>query len=239
MHPDPKTAKDLPASTFIQTARARERVPGRELACVILAWLALAIMALILTRQNTTAPGLYYDEALIAGMAKDFLAGHTRGEHIPGHETISVLGRPFPTYISCYEGALKSWMIMPAFKLFGAKLSVFRLASLGWGLLALLLFMLWTWQLLGCGPAIVAGALLAMDPSFLFTNLFDWGQVGSSFLCRLAALYLTLLWWRSPRAVLAGFAGLFWGLGFFNKIDFIVVLGGLGLATAICYGQLI
>jgi len=49
-----------------------------------------------LAKENLSVPGLYYDEAVFAGMAKDFLTGQIHGQHMPGHVVTSIFGRPFP-----------------------------------------------------------------------------------------------------------------------------------------------
>ena len=46
----------------------------RELAFLVTLWAALAAAIILLARQNLAVPGLYYDEAVFAGMAKDFVS---------------------------------------------------------------------------------------------------------------------------------------------------------------------
>ena len=93
------------------SARAR----GHEFILLIAAWLVLATMMALLARQNLSVPGLYYDEAIFAGMAKDFVTGQVHGQHMPDHEVVTFLGRPFPVFVQAYLGALKSWMLIPSF----------------------------------------------------------------------------------------------------------------------------
>jgi hypothetical protein len=239
----------------------------RDFFTVLAVWALLAVPLLFLAQPNTSVPGLYYDEAHCAAMARDFLTGRPH-LHMPGSGFISVCGRPFPVFVQLYGGAAKSWLLLPSFALFGASMPVLRLTALGWGLAALLLFMLWTWRWLGRNTALLAGALLAFDPAFFFISVLDWGPALPSFLCRFTCFYFTLRWWQtrnqpqapepkdsggemtpeklsgaSPapffrRVSFAAFragwraflAGLFAGLGFYNKIDFAVLLGGVLLA---------
>jgi hypothetical protein len=197
----------------------------------------LAVGMVLLASRTITVPGLYYDEAIFGGMAKDFLTGRSHGRHLPGHEVISMWGHPFPLYVQAYLGAVKCWSIIPSFSALGPSLPVLRWTSLGWSLVALLLFMLWTRRLLGVGAAVVAGALLASDPTFFFVSLFDWGAVVPSFLCRFASLGLAVFWWQRQRPKYLFAAAVFAGLGLFNKIDFVVFLGGAGLAGICCYAR--
>jgi hypothetical protein len=104
-------------------------------------------------------------------------------------------------------------------------------------LVALLLFMLWTRRVLGVGAAVVAGAMLACDPTFFFVSLLDWGAAVPSFLCRFASLGLAALWWERQRLGYLFAAAVFSGLGLFNKIDFAVFLGGAGLAGICCWAR--
>ena len=102
-------------------SESAERSPGRpvrELGLLLVVWLVLVAVVILFAKQNLCVPGLYYDEAVFAGLAKDFVTGHVHGQHMPDHETITVVGRPFPLFIQTYLGALKSWMLIPAFRIF-------------------------------------------------------------------------------------------------------------------------
>src|SRR5690242_10480707 len=91
----------------------------RELVLLLVAWLLLVLIVTSLAIQNLSVPGLYYDEAVFGGMAKDFVTGNVHGPHIPENQVITFFGRPFPVLIQPYLGALKSWMLMPSLALFG------------------------------------------------------------------------------------------------------------------------
>jgi hypothetical protein len=201
---------------------------------VVGVWFILAAVVLALARQNAAVPGLYYDEAVFGGMAKDFVAQKAQGSHMPNTQVVKAFGRPFPLFVQPYLGALNCWLLMPAVAIFGSGVGVLRMATLGWSLVALLIFMLWVWRWLGCLAAMVAGSILALDPAYFFLGILDWGAAVPSFLCRFASFFLVLLWWRNHRLRYALLAGLFAGLGFFNKIDFAVLLvsaGGAALAV--------
>lgn len=213
------------------SARAR----GREFIVVIGAWMALATMMTLLARQNLSVPGLYYDEAVFAGMAKDFVTGHVHGQHMPDHEIVTLAGRPFPLFIQTYLGALKSWMLIPAFSSFGASVVVLRTTNLFWQLTALLFLMLGAWRWLGMGASVIAGMLLAFDPTYFFLSVLDWGVAVPSFLCRCACFYFAIAWNQNRKLTDAFFVGLFAGLGFFNKADFAVFLIAISMAALFCY----
>jgi hypothetical protein len=201
---------------------------------VVGVWFSLAVGLTAIARQNLSKPGLYYDEAVFGGLAKDFVAGQPR-LHMVGVQTTQIFHRPFPLFVQVYLGALKSWLLMPGVALFGFKLAVLRLTNWFWGFMSILLFMLGIRRSVGLGTAVIAGITLACDPTLFFLNVFDWGAAISSLLCRGAALYLATIWGRSRQDIFLWLASFFLGLGLFNKIDFSAFLFGTGLAAVIFY----
>jgi len=207
----------------------------RELALLVTLWAILAVTIILLARQNLSVPGLYYDEAVFAGLAKDFVTGHVHGQHMPDHQVITLAGRPFPFFVQTYLGALKSWMLIPAFRIFGPSVVVLRATNLFWQLIALLFLMLAAWRWLGLPIALIVGLLLAFDPTFLFLSVLDWGVAVPSFLCRCACFYFAVRWYQQRKLKDAFLIGLFAGLGFFNKADFAVLLMAVSIAALLCY----
>jgi Dolichyl-phosphate-mannose-protein mannosyltransferase len=201
--------------------------------------LLLAAFIFGLGWQNLSSPGLFYDEAIYGGLTKDFVTGHATGGHMPNVSTTEIFGAPFPVFVQPYLGALKCWLLIPIFKIFGATLAVLRASNLFLCVMSLFIFMGWTWRLLGLAEALVAGLLLALDPAFFFPGVLDWGSLLPSLLCRFAGFFLVLIAWRRQQARWALLAGLVLGLGFFNKIDFAVLLVGAGAAAICAYGPLL
>src|SRR5438132_12197876 len=89
-----------------------------ELILLLAVWAVLAAGIVLLAKQNLSVPGLYYDEAVFAGLAKDFITGHVHGQHLPNNEVAVFLGRPFPFSLQPYPGCLKCWMLIPPFTFF-------------------------------------------------------------------------------------------------------------------------
>jgi hypothetical protein len=228
-----------PSSTdsVVAVHATRRGVCRRELLFLLASWLVIVLTLASLAAQNLSVPGLNYDEAIAAGLAKDFLRNESHGAHLSGYRASSLFGRPFPTMIQSYCGALASWFLIPIFKVFGATLPVLRSATFSWDIAALLLFMLWIWRWLGLAVALLAGVLLASDPSFFFLGLLDWGFAVPSFLCRAAGLCLVGLWWENGLNRYVFLAAACFGLGFFNKADFSVFIAGLAAAAAIVYAR--
>jgi 4-amino-4-deoxy-L-arabinose transferase-like glycosyltransferase len=224
-----ESLSEMPAAKQTDTRSANRR--GSIV--LIAVWLLLSIGAIALAKQNLSVPGMYYDEAVFAGLAKDFVTGQHR-LHTPGFELANFVGRPFPIFVQFYLGALKSWMLIPALALFGSSLAVVRLTTLFWGLLTLLFLMLGVKRWLGLRAAIVAGAVLVFNPTYFFLSLLDWGAAINALFCRCVAFYLASVWWQSRKARYLFFASFFLGLGFFNKVDFAAFIAGAGIA-AICF----
>jgi len=200
-------------------------------------WVLLSMFLVCLGWENRSQPGLYYDEAVFAGMARDFLEARHDSPHMPGHLTLNLLDRPFPILIQSYLGALKSWLLMPVFGLFGSSQSVLRMANLGWSVFGILLFILWSRKLFGTRESLIAGCLLALDPSFFYLSLLDWGAAVPSFVFRNGAILLVILAFKRRSIGYFLLAGLAFGLCFFNKIDFLVFLGGMAVSSFLVWRE--
>jgi len=218
-------------------AENRSRSTNRSgLILLALAWILFSIAAIGFARQNLSAPGLYYDEAVFGGLAKDFITGHDR-LHTPGFELVTIFGRPFPVFVQFYLGALKSWTLIPALALFGPSTAVLRLTSLMWALLALFFLMIGVRRCLGLRAALIAGVVLISDPAYFFLSVLDWGAAISSLFCRCVAFYLAVIWWEKRRAGWLFLSAFFLGLGVFNKVDFVAFFIGGGIAAFCFYGR--
>jgi len=228
-----RTAKKVKGATSAQREREQPDLSGARLLLVafgVFASLAAGIAAIGLER-----PGLYYDEVVQAVPALEFLSADGRPSALPGARTIRLLGGWFPVMTQPYMGALKSQLLIPTFAVAEASATSLRATTLVWSLVGLLLVMLWARRALGLCEALLVGALLCVDPSFLFVSRHDWGSFALGFLCRGGALLLLYAGWRarSPLRLAAG--GLFLGLGLYNKIDFALfplAAGTALLATA-------
>ena len=132
-----------------------------------------------------------------------------------------------------YMGALKSQLLIPVFAAFGASTVTLRAATLACGLLGLTLAMVFARRLLGTPAALVAGALLAVDPAFLFVSRHDWGSFALGLVCRSAGLALALAGLERRRPAQLAAAGLALGLGVYNKLDAGVVVAAAMLAGAL------
>lgn len=201
---------------------------------VLLAWLALALGTLSFALPRIDDLGLYYDEAFLAQQARGFVEPDRAGVHPPSVQNTWIAGRPFPIRNAAYLGSLKSQLLIPSLALFGASPFVLRTTTLVTGLLGLLFFMLWIERLLGGSVAMIAGLLVASDPSFHFFSQFEWGPFTTMLLCRGAGLYLLTLAFEPGRPGSRWFAmsigAACMGLGVYSRADFVVILAAIAIS---------
>lgn len=199
---------------------------GVSLACVALAF--------ALVGRDLDRPGPNYDEVIQATPALDFLRGEGGPAPVPGARNVRWLGGWFPLMTQPYMGALKSQLLIGHFAGFGATTRSLRLATLSWACLGLALVVLWSWRALGAPTAVVAGLLLAVDPSLLFVARHDWGSFSLGLACRGGALLAFCAGWRRRSLPAMALGGLLVGLGLYNKIDFALFVGAgaVGLLLA-------
>jgi hypothetical protein len=197
-------------------------------------WLLLSALVIGIQAPPAGEPGLYYDEAFLAQQGRDFLEPNRLTRHPPGTSSTYIDGRRFPLRNSSYLGSLKSQLLIPPFALFGASVKTLRLATLGTALVALLFTMLWAERILGTSQALIAGALVAFDPSFIFFGTCEWGPYTTMLLCRSLGLYGLTVGWQNQRTWLLVLGGLALGLGVYARADFVLIgiAAGVGLAAA-------
>jgi hypothetical protein len=193
----------------------------------------LCALAIALAGRHLEAPGTYYDEVIQAEPSVQFLAEDGRPSGIPGARTIRLFGGWFPVTVQPYMGALKSQLLIPVFAVFGASVPTLRVATLAFALVGLLFALLWARETLGLRVALVAGLLLATDPSFLLTARHDWGSYALGLCGRCGGLYFLTVGWRRASLPAAFAGGLLFGLGVYNKIDFAVFIAAAALALLI------
>jgi len=199
-----------------------------------LAFAAVAALSAWLALRDLDVPGLYYDEAIQAVPAAEFLREHGHPLQIPGAMNVWLGGGWFPVLTQPYMGALKSQLLIPIFASFGASVAVLRATTFVCGLVGCFFAMLFAARLLGAPVALAMVALLALDPSFLFVSRHDWGSFSLGLVCRCAGLWLAAvgLSRRAPGWLAA--AGLAFGLGLYNKIDLAPMLAATAIALALC-----
>jgi len=205
---------------------------SRESLILMAAAAVLCAAVLGFAARHLETPGLYYDEVIQATPASEFLREGGRPLGIPGARNTRLLGGWFPLMTQPYMSALKSQLLIPVFGVFGADGETLRRATLVWGCLGLVLCMLWIRAVWGVSVAVLAGALLASDPSFLFVTRHDWGSVSLALVCRGGGLWLLATGWQRDSVPRLAFGGMLLGLGITNKLDAAIFVVGAALALA-------
>jgi 4-amino-4-deoxy-L-arabinose transferase-like glycosyltransferase len=136
-----------------------------------------------------------------------------------------------PLMMMSYVGALKSWIYLPVFALFGTGVWSVRVPMLLAGAVGVWLFYLFLRRVAGERAAVAGCALLAVDASYLLTATFDWGPVALQHLLVVGGLVLLARFWqqRQEWALAAGF--LVFGLALWDKASAIWSLAGLALGS--------
>ena len=181
-----------------------------------------------LAGQQLHLPGLHNDEAQEAGLPALQIA---RGEPVSTFRNVGIGTRRFPLMVQDYIGALHVYITAPFVAALGPSTISVRLPCLLIGAVVLLLTFGFTRSVWGNSTALLAAALLAMHPSFVF-----WSRQGTliasvTLAFAMALLWVTAQWCKHGNARAALAAGLLAGAGVYSKIIFLWILGGMAAAA--------
>ncbi len=203
------------------------------------AWLtraALLVYCLWSVLLIVADPGLNYDEALL-------VLGAVQMRHSPReiplpHDPntwVCIDQRCLPLMTARYVGAIKEYLCLPVFAVFGPSAEAVRAVSALLGLLGI-------WglaRLIACvvnpGAAAVVAWLLALNPSYVDFTVFDQGTVSIwmgvfGALCAAIAHYLKV---KTAPAALIG--GVFVGLGIWARANFLWLVLAMLLACLLVW----
>jgi len=187
---------------------------------------------------------------LIAGCLAVFLLFASAWIHLPGPQHDELLhlpvvfpalrssalysvqagGHPIPLMIMSYNGALKGWLLWLWFLVVPTGVPGYRALGVLLGLVTLWLIYRFVRRWWGPPASLLTLALVATDPSFVQTIRLDYGPVALMHFLKMGGLCLLSGWHATgSRTALAGGAFLF-GLGLWDKANFIWFLAGLGAA---------
>jgi hypothetical protein len=143
---------------------------------------------------------------------------------------------PLPFIIMPYIGAVKAYLFMPIFALFGVHAVTMRLPSIL--ITAGALYLLYRLLLARLGRLLALSILLvtALNASFIVFTRLDFGPVVLDFLLKTVALFLLLRFADRPRPKTLIW---FWAVmfvGVFNKLNFIWYASAFLAAFAIVWG---
>ncbi len=145
--------------------------------------------------------------------------------------------------IMSYVGALKGWLLWLWFLIIPMGVPGYRALGIAAGALTVWLIFRFVRRYYGPRIALTTTALIATDPSFVQTIRLDYGPVALMQLFKMGGLCLLARWLANgpqaaltggSRAALAGGMFLF-GLGLWDKANFIWFLAGLGATVVLLY----
>jgi 4-amino-4-deoxy-L-arabinose transferase-like glycosyltransferase len=199
--------------------------------------LALAGIAafVALASFDVRVPGLYYDELFQLTTALAFVKGGLGSAvaWVPGTE-ISIAGHPFPLMAHSYIGAVKTATFVPVAAAFGISPASVRIFTITVAALSLVFTYLFARRLFrSAAVAAVGVVLLATDPSFVFYSRVDFGPSVFMFLFKAIGLWQLVDWWRSGRLrslVIGAFA---FGLGVYDKANFLWIVAAVLVAALV------
>lgn len=182
--------------------------------------LALAFVPLI---------GIQNDESIFASVVYGPIAREFR---------LRAFGHDVPLMVMTYLGALKSWLYALLYAIFQPSVWSLRLPPILIGAATVWIFARLVTKAQKSTAAALAGAiLLAFDPSFFLTTVFDWGPVALQHFFIASGVLLLLHFAHTQRqaALAGGFACL--GAGLWDKALLSWSLFGLGIATLLVFSK--
>lgn len=169
-------------------------------------------------------PGLQNDECLFiqplyGGTAPNF--------------SFPFLGQDRPIMLMTYLGTTKTMVYRPLFRRWRPSVWSIRLPGLITGAATIWMFCLLLYRLGGSFAAIAGSFLLATDPSYVLTTVFDWGPVAFQHFLLVAGVLALHTFYNSGSKWMLG-AGFFaFGFAMWDKALFSWMLGGLVVASLI------
>ncbi|MBI3696309.1 MAG: glycosyltransferase family 39 protein [Acidobacteria bacterium] len=173
-------------------------------------------------------PGPEYDETLFV------LASFPRPD-TPLEYAMKFRNSQVALMLDTYLGALKGWLYRPILQMRPGSMAWVRRPVLLLGALSIYLLYLFARRAFGWQTALLALALAATDPIYLFTTRLDWGPVAIQHFCLLAGCWGVLRWWQERRGRDLALAFFVMGVGIWDKATFLWLLAALALSAAIVF----
>jgi 4-amino-4-deoxy-L-arabinose transferase-like glycosyltransferase len=182
---------------------------------------AFCLLFLAVGCYQLDQPGIQADEALF-----------TMGIFYPRGVAYSawVFGHKVPLMQMSYLGSLKAWLWAPVFALAAPSAWTLRLPALLAGAATLWLLYRLLSQAVSPRAGLVAVALLALEPTFLWTTRCDWGPVALQHFLIVAGVYAAF----KRRIGLAAFLA---GLALWDKTVAVWMLTGLVAAALLLFAR--
>ena len=207
-------------------------------------WVAAGLVALgylLLATRTIDEPGLYVDELIHVLPSLDFVKGGLGTTAIPGTGPKLGIGDHTMSIMTLdYVGSLNNFMFAPVAAAFDVTAASVRYFAVGTGVLALLATFGFARSLFrSAAIALVAVALLAADPGFVFFTRDDVGPIPSMFLLKALGGWMLLIWWDTGRRLPLAAGAFALGLGVYDKANFLWILAACAIAVALVAGPVV
>src|SRR5579864_6898060 len=208
--------------------------PNQDRKWVWIARGALIVYCLLAGVLILQKPGLYYDEALMA--VGSVHMRHSTAELTVPHDPdtwLCLRGHCFPLMTMRYIGAIKEYVYLPAFGIFGTRTEVIRVVSVLFTLLCIWGIGRLIGEQIGRPTAACAALAIAIHPAFLSTTVFDNGAVtvmlaAFGLVCVAISSYV-----RHPSTASAFCVGAALGFGVWSRANFVWLMISIVAAAAI------
>src|SRR5216117_3278828 len=187
--------------------------------------IAAACIFIFLAAYRIELPGLYVDEL-------DFV---NAAQGAPDNTMIHMRLGSVPLFIMPYLGALKAWIYAPIFGLFGVSALTIRLPAILIAAATLLIFYQLMRAKLGPVWATIGLWIMMVDPANLFPSRLDWGPTVLMHFFQAAILALWFSYRNKPEVWKIGLILICFGLGFFDKFNFIWLVLAFLIGISLCY----
>lgn len=184
-------------------------------------------------------PGLYYDEALlVAGAVHMRHSAAEFDQHHTPHTWECKFHHCLPLMAGgLYIGAVKEYLCVPLFALFGPRTSVIRLVSVLLALIGIWGMAKLAGEQVGAGAGAAVALILAMNPAFIDQTVFDNGAV-AIVMAGLGLVCAAFSWYLNKCSTAAAFwLGVAMGYGIWARANFIWTLIAMGVAAALVFGK--
>jgi hypothetical protein len=142
---------------------------------------------------------------------------------------------PVPLLVFPYIGALKAWIYTPIFRLFGVSALTIRLPAVLLAAATLLIFYRAMRRNLGAIWAAIVVWIMAVDPANLFPSRLDWGPTVLMHFFQAAIFALWFSYRDKPELWKPALILICFGLGFFDKFNFIWLVSAFVIGICLCY----
>jgi 4-amino-4-deoxy-L-arabinose transferase-like glycosyltransferase len=170
-------------------------------------------------------PGLYYDEVLFANAS----LGNIDHSFVQYEWRVGCIH--IPLMLMTFMGAVKAYLYAPIFWYFSPSPIAVRLPVIVVGLITLIITYQLVSRIFGKRAALIALALIAFDPGYIFHIRLDWGPVALMMLLKMGSLYCLAEFGLTRRTVYLKVGALLLGLGLYDKLNFSWYLLALALAA--------